>query len=120
VSAAAALEEPPALGLVRPGGAAPNAIAAPMRAAAASRGVPVRPAMEVAAAGTATPVAATATAPPGAAMMAVEWLAPKGSAAATAASASRVFLLRLPGGRHRRWVLGLVEATERAAALAPA
>jgi hypothetical protein len=32
-------------------------------------------------------------------MMAVERLAPKGSAAAAAASASRVFLLRLPGGR---------------------
>jgi hypothetical protein len=34
-------------------------------------------------------------------MMAMEWLAPKGSAAAMAASASKVFLLRLPGGRPR-------------------
>jgi hypothetical protein len=31
----------------------------------------------------------------------VEWLTPKGSAAATAASAAKVFLLRLPGGRPR-------------------
>jgi hypothetical protein len=31
----------------------------------------------------------------------VEWLAPKGSTAATAASAAKVFLLRLPGGRPR-------------------
>jgi hypothetical protein len=98
---AAALEEPPTLGPARPGGAAPNTIAAPTRAAATSRGVPVRPATEVAAAGTAALAAAKATAPPGAVTMAVEWLAPKGSAAATAASASRVFLLRLPGGRPR-------------------
>jgi hypothetical protein len=85
----------------RPRGAAPNAIAVPTRAATASRGVPVRPAMEVVATGTAAPPAAKATVPPGAATMAVEWLAPKGSAVAAAASASRVFLLRLPGGRPR-------------------
>jgi hypothetical protein len=71
------------------------------RAAATSSGVPVRPATEVMAAGTAVLAAAKATAPPGAATMVVEWLAPKGSVAATAASASRVFLLRLPGGRPR-------------------
>jgi hypothetical protein len=33
--------------------------------------------------------------------MAVEWLTPKGSAAAAAASAAKVFLLRLLGGRSR-------------------
>jgi hypothetical protein len=98
---AAALEEPPMLLLVRPEGAAPTAIAAPMRAAAASRGVPVRPVIEVAAAGTAALAAAKEMALPGSAMMAVERLAPKGSTTATAASASRVFLLRWPGGRPR-------------------
>jgi hypothetical protein len=53
-------------------------------------------------------------------MMAVEWLAPKGSVAAAAASASRVFLLRLPGWRLRRRVFGLVEAPEWTTALAAA
>jgi hypothetical protein len=98
---AAALEELPALGMMRLRGAAPNAIAAPTRAAAAFSGVLVRPPTEIAAAGTAALVATKVTAPPGAATMAVEWLAPKGSAAATAVSTSRVFLLQLPGGRPR-------------------
>jgi hypothetical protein len=53
----------------------------------------MRPAMEVTAAGTIAPPAAIATVPPGAATMAMERPAPKGSAAAVAASASRVFLL---------------------------
>jgi hypothetical protein len=92
----------------RPGGAAPTAITAPMRTAATSRGVPVRPATEVAAAGAAALVAAKATTPPGAVAMAVERLTLEGSAAATAASASRVFLLRLPGGRpHLRGTSGI-------------
>jgi hypothetical protein len=40
--------------------------------------------------------------------MAVERLTPKGSAAAAAASASKVFLLRLPGGRpHLRGTGGI-------------
>jgi hypothetical protein len=82
-------------------GAAPNAIAAPTRAAAASRGVPVRPAMEVTAVETAALAAAMATPPLGVATMAVEWLTPKGSAAAVAASAAKVFLLPLPGGWPR-------------------
>jgi hypothetical protein len=66
---AAALEESPTSRPARPGGVAPNAIAVPTRAAAACRGVPVRPATEVAAAGTTAPLAATATVPPGAAAM---------------------------------------------------
>jgi hypothetical protein len=77
------------------------AIAAPTRVAAASRGVPVRPATEVAPAGAATLAAARATAPPGAMAMVVERPTPEGSAAAAAASASKVFLLQLPGGRPR-------------------
>jgi hypothetical protein len=87
------------LRLARPRGAAPNAIAAPTRAAATSRGILVRLATEVAAAGTIAPPAAIETVPPGAATMAAERPAPKGPAAAAAASASRVFLLRLPSGR---------------------
>jgi hypothetical protein len=61
----------------------------------------MRPATEVAAAGTAALAAATIMPPPGAATMAVEWLTPKGSVAATTASTSKVFLLRLPRGRPR-------------------
>jgi hypothetical protein len=98
---AAVLEEPPALRPARPGGAAPNAIAAPTRAATASRGIPVRSAMEDVAAGTTAPPAAAATVPPGAAKMAEERPALKGSEAAAATSAARVFLLRLPSGRLR-------------------
>jgi hypothetical protein len=57
--------------------------------------------MEVAAVEIAALAAAMATPPLGVATMAVEWLTPKGSAAAVAASAAKVFLLRLPGGRPR-------------------
>jgi hypothetical protein len=49
--------------------------------------------------GVAVLAAARATTPPGAVVTAVERATPEGSAAATAASASKVFLLRLPGGR---------------------
>jgi hypothetical protein len=61
----------------------------------------VRPATEVAPAGVATLAAAKATAPPGAVARAVERPTPEGSAVAVAASASKVFLLRLPGGQLR-------------------
>jgi hypothetical protein len=98
---AAALEEPPLFPPARPGGAAPTAIVAPTRVAAASRGVMARPAMEVAPAGAAVLAAAKATTPAGAVAVAAEGAAPEGSAAAAAASASKVFLLRLLGGRPR-------------------
>jgi hypothetical protein len=58
----------------------------------------VRPVTQVAAAGTAALAVAMTAPPPGAVTWAVEWLAPKGSAVAAAASAAKVFLLRLPGG----------------------
>jgi hypothetical protein len=51
--------------------------------------------------------------------MAVERLALKGSAAAAAASASRVFLLRLPGGRPRLRGTGGVAAGSFALRLQP-
>jgi hypothetical protein len=66
--------------------------------------------MEVAPAGAATWAVAKATAPPGAAVMAGERPTPEGSTAAAAASASRVFLLRLPGGRPRLRGTGSVAA----------
>jgi hypothetical protein len=94
------LEEPPMLLPARPGGAAPTAIAAPTRATAASREVPVRPTTEVAAAGAAELVAAKATTLPRAVTMVVERLTPEGSAVAVAASASKVFLLRLLMSTH--------------------
>jgi hypothetical protein len=85
----------------RPGGAALTAIAAPTRAVAASRGVAARQATEVAPTGAAVLAEASATTPPRAVATAVERATPEGSAAATATSNSKVFLLRLPGGRPR-------------------
>jgi hypothetical protein len=63
----------------------------------------MRPAIEVAAAGTAVPPAAVAAIPPGAAAMLEERPILRGRVAAAepaaAASAARVFLFRLPSGR---------------------
>jgi hypothetical protein len=63
--------------------------------------VPVRPATEVAPAGAVMLAVAKATTPPGAVAMAVERATLEGSVVAAATSVSKVFLLRLPGGRPR-------------------
>jgi hypothetical protein len=108
--AVAALDELPTPPPARPRGAVPTAIAAPTRAAAASREVAVRPATKGAPAGAAVLTAAKATIPTGAAATAAAGAALADSAAATAASAAKVFLLRLPGGRPRRRGTGGVAA----------
>jgi hypothetical protein len=74
------------------------------------QGVPVRPATEVAAAGTTAPPTVPATVSPGAVVRAAERLAPEDLAAAAAASTAKVFLLRLPSGRPRFRDVGGVAA----------
>jgi hypothetical protein len=80
-------------------GAALTAIATPTRAAAASRGVAARLAMEVAPTRATTLVSAKATTPAGAMATAAAGATLADSVAAATVSAAKVFLLRLPGGR---------------------
>jgi hypothetical protein len=75
--------------------------------------------MEVAPAGAVTLVVAKATTPAGAAVTAAAEAAPADSAAAAAARASKVLLLRLPGGRPRLRGTGGVAAGTFALFLLP-
>jgi hypothetical protein len=117
--AADALDEPPTPAPARPGGATPTAIAALTMAAAASRGVVERPATEVAPMGAAALVVAKATTPAGAAATVAAGAAPADSMAAAAARASKVLLLRLPGGWPRLRGTGGVTAGSFALFLLP-
>jgi hypothetical protein len=117
--AAAVQDEPPTSALARPEGATPTAIAAPTMAAAASSGVTARPATGVAPAGATALEVAKATTPAGAAATAAAGAAPADSTAAAAASAAKVLLLRLPGGRPRLRGTGGVAAGSFALFLLP-